>query len=116
MADIGVEGERFAFDADVWARRGSILTQEEVDTARSPAAALVDALCGRTVVDAGCDGEGRDDVHLLLDDGTKVWFDVDGEPNVVVEGPRGARLELGPRGRPVVAAERREPANQPPPS
>jgi hypothetical protein len=37
---------------------------------RYPARAIVDALKGRTVVDASCDGEGMDDVRLLLDDGT----------------------------------------------
>ena len=74
--------------------------------ARHPAAALVEALRGRTVVDACCDAEGNDDVHLVLDDGTRVWVDVDVDPNVVIEGRGGARLELGPRGRLVVAVER----------
>jgi len=40
-----------------------------------PAAALIAALLGRTVVDATCDGEGVDDVRLLLDDGTAVLLD-----------------------------------------
>lgn len=42
---------------------------------RYPAKALVDTLKGRTVVDASCDGEGMDDVRLLLDDGTTVAID-----------------------------------------
>jgi hypothetical protein len=74
---------------------------------RLPAAALVEALRGRTVIDAYCDGEGHDDVHLMLDDGTAVWVDVDVDPNVVVEGRDGGRLELGPRGRLVVAVGQR---------
>lgn len=77
-----------------------------IASARFPAAALVEALRGRTVVDAHCDGEGHDDVHLVLDDGTRVWVDVDVDPNVVVEARGGGRLELGPRGRLVVAVER----------
>jgi hypothetical protein len=77
-------------------------------SARFPAAALVEALRGRTVVDAYCDAEGQDDVHLVLDDGTGVWVDVEVDPNVVVEGRGGGRLELGPRGRLVVAVERPE--------
>lgn len=79
-----------------------------IETARFPAAALVEALRGRTVADAYCDGEGHDDVHLVLDDGTKLWIDVDTDRNVVVEGSGGGRLELGPRGRLVVAIERPE--------
>jgi len=43
----------------------------------SPAAALVVALVGRTVVDATCDGEGADDVRLLLDDGTGILLDAE---------------------------------------
>ena len=42
---------------------------------RYPADVLVKALIGRTVVDATCDGEGTDDVRLLLDDGTAVLVD-----------------------------------------
>jgi hypothetical protein len=76
-------------------------------TERFPAAALVEALRGRMVVDAYCDGEGHDDVHLVLDDGTAVWVDVDVDTSVVVEGRDGVRLELGPRGRLVVALGRR---------
>ena len=79
-----------------------------IETAGFPAAALVEALRGRTVVDAYCDGEGRDDVHLVLDDGTKLWIDVAVDPNVVVERPVGGRPERGPRGRLVVAVERPE--------
>jgi hypothetical protein len=79
-----------------------------VPPVRFPAAALVEALRGRTVVNAYCDAEGHDDVHFVLDDGTRVWVDVDVDPNVVVEGRGGGRLELGPRGRLVVAVERRE--------
>jgi hypothetical protein len=40
-----------------------------------PAAALVAALVGRTVVDATCDGQGVDDVRLLLDDGRAIVRD-----------------------------------------
>jgi hypothetical protein len=79
-----------------------------IASARFPAAALVDALRGRTVVDAYCDAEGNDDVHLVLDDGTQVWVDVDVDPNVVVEGRGSGRLELGPRGRLVVAVQQPE--------
>lgn len=43
---------------------------------RYPAKALVDVLVGRTVVDASCDGEGMDDVRLLLDDGSAVLIHV----------------------------------------
>ena len=42
---------------------------------RWPADALVRALRGRTVIDAVCDGEGTDDVRLLLDDDTVVAID-----------------------------------------
>jgi hypothetical protein len=42
-----------------------------------PAADLVAALVGRTVVDATCDGEGVDDVRLLLDDGTAILLDAE---------------------------------------
>ncbi len=73
--------------------------------ARWPAAALVDALRGRTVVDAYCDGEGMDDVHLRLDDGTRVSLDAEAY-DAIVEGTDGARLELGPRGRLLVAVDR----------
>jgi hypothetical protein len=83
-----------------------------IPSARFPAAALVEARRGRTVVNAYCDAEGRDDVHLVLDDGTRVWVDVEVDPNVVFEGGGGGRLGLGPRGRLVVAVERREPAGR----
>jgi len=59
---------------------------------RWPAAALVRALRGRTVIDAFCDGQGMDDVRLRLDDGTVVALDATVEE--IVEP-----LELGPRGR-----------------
>lgn len=42
---------------------------------RYPAKAIVEKLKGRTVVDASCDGEGMDDVRLLLDDGTTIAID-----------------------------------------
>ena len=61
-----------------------------------PADALVRALRGRTVVDAVCDGEGDDDVRLLLDDGTVVAVDA---TVVDIREP----LALGPRGRLTVA-------------
>jgi hypothetical protein len=44
---------------------------------RYPARALVDVLRGRTVVDGSCDGEGMDDVRLLLDDGTTIAIDTE---------------------------------------
>jgi hypothetical protein len=72
--------------------------------ARWPAAALVDALRGRTVVDAYCDGEGMDDVHLRLDDGTRVWVDV-GVEDASIDLPDGDQLDLGPRGRLRVSVE-----------
>jgi hypothetical protein len=34
-------------------------------------------LVGRTVVDATCDGEGADDVRLLLNDGTTIRIDAE---------------------------------------
>jgi hypothetical protein len=83
-----------------------------IPSVRFPAAALVEALRGRAVVDAYCDAEGHDDVHLVLDDGTRVWVDVDVDPKVVVEGRGGGRLELGPRGRLVVAVEGPEQAGR----
>jgi hypothetical protein len=53
---------------------------------RHPAAALAAALVGRTVIDATCDGEGVDDVRLLLDDGTAVLIDaeLDSDPESLV--------------------------------
>ena len=42
-----------------------------------PATALVAALVGRAVVAAACDGEGVDDVRLLLDDGTAILLDAE---------------------------------------
>lgn len=52
---------------------------------RHPAAALVAALVGRTVVDATCDGEGVCDARLLLDDGTTVLIDavLDSDPESI---------------------------------
>lgn len=44
---------------------------------RRPAAALVQALKGRTVIDASCDAEGVDDVRLKLDDGTTILIDTE---------------------------------------
>lgn len=35
------------------------------------------ALVGHTVIDATCDGEGLDDVRLVLDDGTAVLIDAE---------------------------------------
>lgn len=63
---------------------------------RWPADALVRALRGRTVIDAVCDGEGNDDVRLLLDDDTVVAIDA-----VAVEITEP--LALGPRGKLTVA-------------
>lgn len=47
------------------------------ETERYPAQALVEALKGHTVIDARCDGEGVDDVRLLLDDGTTIMIDAE---------------------------------------
>jgi len=55
---------------------GSILSAMSPSGERYPAKALVDVLVGRTVVDASCDGEGMDDVRLLLDDGSAVLIHV----------------------------------------
>ncbi len=63
---------------------------------RWPADALVRALRGRTVIDAVCDGEGNDDVRLLLDDDTVVAIDA-----IAVEITEP--LALGPRGKLTVA-------------
>src|SRR5918999_2152689 len=48
------------------------LVQRAPSRERYPADALVKALIGRTISDATCDGEGMDDVRLLLDDGTAI--------------------------------------------
>jgi len=52
---------------------------------RYPARAIVEALKRRTVVDTSCDGEGMDDVRLLLNNGTTVTIDseLDTSPNAV---------------------------------
>ncbi len=50
---------------------------------RHPAAALVRALRGRTVIDGSCDGEGMDDVRLRLDDGSFIALDVTAVHEVV---------------------------------
>jgi len=85
--------------------------------ARWPAAALVEALRGRTVVDAYCDGQGVDDVHLRLDDGTQIWLDADVE-DVEVEVEGATPLALGPRGRLLVTVDsaRADQAGATPPS
>jgi hypothetical protein len=44
---------------------------------RYPAKALLEALKGRAVVDPSCDGEGMDDLRLLLDDGTTIAIDTE---------------------------------------
>ncbi len=44
---------------------------------RHPAAILVEVLKRHRVVDATCDGEGNEDVRLLLDDDTVVMIDSD---------------------------------------
>ncbi len=54
------------------------------------------ALRGRTVIDAVCDGEGADDVRLLLDNDTVVAIDA-----IAVEITEP--LALGPRGKLTVA-------------
>lgn len=54
------------------------------------------ALRGRTIIDAVCDGEGNDDVRLLLDDDTVVAVDA-----IAVEITEP--LALGPRGKLTVA-------------
>jgi hypothetical protein len=60
---------------------------------RYPARAIVDALKGRTVVDASCDGEGMDDVRLLLDDGTTlaIGSELDTSPQAVATAQRLGR-------------------------
>jgi hypothetical protein len=52
----------------------------------------VPALVGRTVIGATCDGEGVDDVRLLLEDGTAVLIDAE-----LDRGPESVALaeELG---------------------
>jgi hypothetical protein len=64
---------------------------------RWPAAALVEALRGRRVVQASCDGEGMDDVWLRLDDGTKITIDATLEEQGEIGG-----VQVGPVGRLVV--------------
>jgi hypothetical protein len=44
---------------------------------KHPTHALVEALKGRTIVDASCDGEGVDDVRLRLDNGTVILVDAE---------------------------------------
>jgi len=45
---------------------------------RRPAAALIEALKGRTVIDASCDAQGVDvDVRLKLADGTTILIDAE---------------------------------------
>jgi len=57
-----------------------------------PARALVDALKGRTIIDASCDAEGNDDLRLFLDDETMILIDVepdvDSEPLALALGRR----------------------------
>jgi hypothetical protein len=89
--------------------------------ARFPAAAIVEALRGRTVTDAYCDGEGHDDVHLLLDDGTAVSVDVDVDSERRRRGPRrwpprspraaGGRGRAARAPKPLVGAEQKRPGN-----
>jgi len=59
---------------------------------RYPARALVNALKGRTVIDASCDAEGIADLCLALDDGTTILIDVepdvDSEPLALAFGRR----------------------------
>lgn len=74
-------------------------------TERWPADALVQALRGRTVVDASCDGEGMDDVRLLLDDGRVVVIDAVVEE---VQDKLLRELGMGPQGRLVVTLGGRE--------
>ncbi len=65
---------------------------------RHPARALVDALKGRTIIDASCDAEGNNDLRLFLDDGTMILIDV--EPDVDSEP---LALALGRRPSPRLA-------------
>jgi hypothetical protein len=72
---------------------------------RYPAAALVAALKGRTIVDASCDAQGVDDVRLLLDDGIAIIIDSerDMSPNGVAMAeslgvPPWSRLRVVIRG------------------
>ncbi len=59
---------------------------------RHPARALVDALKGRTIIDASCDAEGNNDLRLFLEDGTMILIDVepdvDSEPLALALGRR----------------------------
>lgn len=74
------------------------------DPETHPAAALVAALRGRTVLDATCDGEGNDDVWLRLDNGSVVRIDAIVETATPVQPVDGGEpLELGPHGRLIVA-------------
>lgn len=63
---------------------------------RWPARALVDVLRGRTVAEVTCDGEGMDDVRLLLDDGRVVLI---GAISKEVQEEVLRELGLGPQGR-----------------
>jgi hypothetical protein len=47
----------------------------QIPREKHPARALVEALMGRTIVDASCDGEGVDDVRLRLDNGVVILID-----------------------------------------
>ena len=58
----------------------------------------MDALKGRTVIDASCDAEGNADLRLFLDDGTMILIDV--EPDVDSEP---LALALGRRPSPRLA-------------
>ncbi len=59
---------------------------------RHPARALVNALKGRTVIDASCNAEGNAELRLALDDGTTILIDVepdaDSEPLALALGRR----------------------------
>jgi hypothetical protein len=56
-------------------RRNLLLAMSLIPREEHPARALVEALLGRTIVDATCDGEGVDDVRLQLDNGTVILID-----------------------------------------
>ena len=88
------------------------------ESERYPAHALVEALKGRTVVNASCDAQGVDDVRLLLDDGTAIMIDseLDMSPDSVamaetLSRPPWPRLSVRIGGRELWPLEDAEPSS-----
>jgi hypothetical protein len=88
------------------------------ESERYPAHALVEALKGRTVVNASCDAQGVDDVRLLLDDGTAIMIDseLDMSPDSVAMAealgrPPWPRLSVRIGGRELWPLEDAEPSS-----